>query len=86
MNEEKSMFEVDLDDLDLDELINRTDSFTLMILRNLYDEETILKLDEDGKARFVAFRVAHRYLEAMKALAERYAQLESDRAALSKLV
>lgn len=84
--ENPSMFEVDLEEMDFEELMASTDRFSLMILGSLYSPEQIRKLDEQGLARVVAFETCHRYMEAMKVMAERFTVLQSVKNSLNTLI
>lgn len=81
-----SMFEVDLQEIDFEELMASTDRFSLVILNSIYTPAQIQKMDDDGVARAVAFETCYRYMEAMRALAERFTELESVKSALNNLL
>lgn len=81
-----SMFEVDLQEIDFEELMASTDRFTLVILNSIYTPAQIQKMDDEGMARTVAFETCMRYMEAMRALAERFTELESVKSALNSLL
>lgn len=86
MTSEDNMFEVDLQEMELEDLLESTDRFTLMILSSIYTPEQIKKFDDAGEARAIAFETCHRYMMAMKVMAERFAELQSIKSALNGLV
>ena len=83
---EDNMFEADLQAMDLEQLMASTDRFTLTILNSIYTPEQIKKFDEAGEARGIAFETCHRYMMAMKVMAERYTELQAVRLALNNLL
>ena len=83
---EDNMFEADLQTMDLEQLMASTDRFTLTILNSIYTPEQIKKFDEAGEARGIAFETCHRYMMAMKVMAERYTELQAVRLALNNLL
>lgn len=83
---EDSMFEADLQAMDLEQLMASTDRFTLTILNSIYTPEQIKKFDEAGEARGIAFETCHRYMMAMKVMAERFTELQSIKASLNSLL
>lgn len=80
------MFEADLQAMDLEQLMASTDRFTLTILNSIYTPEQIKKFDEAGEARGIAFETCHRYMMAMKVMAERFTELQSIKASLNSLL
>lgn len=83
---EDELFEADLQDMELEQLIAGTDRFTLAILNSLYTPEQIKKMNDAGKARGVAFEACHRYMLAMRVMAERFTELQSIKASLDSLL
>ncbi len=83
---EENMFEADLREIDLEQLMASTDRFTLTVLSSIYTPAQIKKLDEAGEARVVAFETCHRYMQAMKIMAERFTELQSVKLALNELL
>lgn len=83
---EDNMFEADLQNMDLEDLMQSTDRFTILILRSLYTPEQIRKFDEAGEARGIAFMTCHRYMMAMRVMAERFTELQSIKSALNGLI
>jgi hypothetical protein len=81
-----NMFEANLEDLDLDALTRSCDAFSLTILRSIYSEEQIAKLDEKGLARGIAVTTCCRYVEAMRVLVQRHVALQNARTSLDRLV
>lgn len=81
-----NMFEVDLQEMDLEALMESTDRFTLMILNSIYTPEQIRKFDEAGEARGIAFETCHRYMQSMRVMAERFTELQSIKLALNNLI
>lgn len=86
MSDTPSMFEVDLQEIDFEELMASTDRFTLTILNSIYTPAQIQRLDDEGMARTVAFETCYRYMEAMRVLAERFTELQSVKSALNGLL
>ena len=83
---EEKLYEADLREMDLEQLMASTDRFTLTILNSIYTPAQVDKLDEDGEARSVAFETCHRYMLAMKIMAERFTELQSVKLALNELL
>lgn len=83
---EDSMFEADLQAMDLEQLMASTDRFTLAILNSMYTPEQIRKFDEAGEARGIAFETCHKYMLAMRVMAERFTELQSIKLALNNLI
>lgn len=83
---EENMFEVDLQEMELEQLLESTDRFTLMVLSSIYTPAQIKKFDEQGLARGIAFETCHRYMMAMKAMAERFTELQSIKSSLNSLL
>jgi hypothetical protein len=86
MSDPKSIYEMDLEAIELEELVNITDSFTLGILRFVLSDHQIRELDEKNLARSVAFKMCMRYCEAMKVLAHRAYYLHNAKENLNKLL
>ena len=86
MTSDENLFEADLQEMELEELMASTDRFTLVILNSIYTPEQIAKFDEQGVARGLAFETCHRYMMAMKVMAERYTELQTVRLALDNLL
>jgi hypothetical protein len=76
----------DFKELSLDELMAGSDVISLALLNAFFEPEVVNKLDEEGKARGVAFEIAYRYIVGMRIMAERFFDLREKQTALNKLL
>jgi len=83
---EDELFEADLRAMDFEDLMASTDKFTLTVLNSLYTPDQIKKMDAAGEARGIAFEICHKYMVAMRVMAERFTELHSIKSALNNLL
>lgn len=76
----------DFEDLSLEELLSGSDHITLALLNAFFEPDVVDKLDQEGKARGVAFEIAYRYIVGMKIMADKFFDLRSKQNALNKLL
>lgn len=83
---EDELFEADLRAMEFEHLVASTDKFTLTVLNSLYTPDQIKKMDDAGEARKIAFETCHKYMLAMRIMAERFTMLETVKASLDNLI
>ncbi len=91
LNHEEELKDLGIDpgefeNLTLDELLAGSDAITLALLNAFFEPEVVNQLDEEGKARVVAFEIAYRYIVGMRVMAERFFDLREKQSALNKLL
>lgn len=86
MSKPENIYEMDLEAIDLEELTDITDSFTMGVLGLVMTDEQIMELFRKNLARSAAFKMCMRYVEAMQVLAIRAQRLYYMKENLDKLI